>query len=128
MSTIALTTDTHDDLLLVRPGKWTLVVVTRLRSERRRFNELRREIAGISQKTLTSTLRDLERDGFILRTMFPTIPPRVDYELTELGHELLALADSWRRFADTHRQAVLSARIQYDQGGTDVAIHRVANS
>jgi len=128
MSTIALTTDTHDDLLLVRPGKWTLVVVTRLRSETRRFNELRREIVGISQKTLTSTLRDLERDGFILRTMFPTIPPRVDYELTELGHELLALADSWRRFADTHRQAVLSARIQYDQGGEEAAIRLVANS
>lgn len=128
MSTIALTTDTHDDLLLVRPGKWTLVVVTRLRSETRRFNELRREIVGISQKTLTSTLRDLERDGFILRTMFPTIPPRVDYELTELGHELLALADSWRRFADTHRQAVLSARIQYDQGGEEAAIRLVASS
>jgi len=128
MSTIALTTDTHDDLLLVRPGKWTLVVVTRLRSETRRFNELRREIVGISQKTLTSTLRDLERDGFILRTMFPTIPPRVDYELTELGHELLALADSWRRFADTHREAVLSARIQYDQGGEEAAIRLVANS
>ena len=128
MSTIALTTDTHDDLLLVRPGKWTLVVVTRLRSETRRFNELRREIVGISQKTLTSTLRDLERDGFILRTMFPTIPPRVDYELTELGHELLALADSWRRFADTHREAVLSARIQYDQGGEEAAIRLVASS
>jgi len=128
MSTIALIADTHDDLLLVRPGKWTLVVVTRLRSETRRFNELRRDIAGISQKTLTSTLRDLERDGFILRTMFPTIPPRVDYELTELGHELLALADSWRRFADTHRQAVLSARIQYDRGGEEAAIRLVASS
>ena len=128
MSTIALIADTHDDLLLVRPGKWTLVVVTRLRSETRRFNELRRDIAGISQKTLTSTLRDLERDGFILRTMFPTIPPRVDYELTELGHELLALADSWRRFADTHRQAVLSARIQSDQGGEEAAIRLVASS
>lgn len=62
--------------------KWSLYIIATLRSGTRRFNELRREIEGISQRMLTLTLRGLERDGLITRTMFPTIPPRVDYELT----------------------------------------------
>lgn len=105
----------HEELLVVRPGKWTLVVVTRLRVEKRRFSELKRDIGGISQKTLTATLRDLERDGFISRTLYPTIPPRVDYELTALGHEFLELADGWRRFARKHRATVEAARSRFDE-------------
>jgi DNA-binding HxlR family transcriptional regulator len=84
--------------LLARIGdKWTLLVVRELSDGPRRFSELRRALGSISQKMLTTTLRTLERDGFVTRTVFPTIPPRVDYELTALGHDLrqpvAALAD-----------------------------------
>lgn len=102
------------ELLVVRPGKWTLVVVNELRQGSRRFNQLRRALGGISQKTLTLTLRDLERDGFISRTAYATIPPRVDYALTALGHDLLRLADDWQQFALRNRAAVEEARQRFD--------------
>jgi DNA-binding HxlR family transcriptional regulator len=77
--------------VLERVGdKWTVLVVSTLGDGPKRFNELRRSIASISQRMLTLTLRGLERDGLVTRTVFPTVPPRVDYELTELGHSLLA--------------------------------------
>ena len=107
-------TEPENELLVVRPGKWTLVVISELRDGSRRFNQLRRMMGGISQKTLTVTLRELERDGFISRRAYATIPPRVEYALTGLGEELLALADGWRLFARTHRHAVLEARSRYD--------------
>lgn len=115
------------DVLMVRPGKWTLTVVTLLRGETRRFNELRREAGGISQKTLTATLRDLERDGFVTRTMYGTIPPRVDYELTELGRELLDLADGFRQFALRNRLRVEAARERFDAAGGEPAIRLAAS-
>jgi len=115
MQAITVEPHSHEELLVVKPGKWTLVVVTRLRVEKRRFSELKRDIGSISQKTLTATLRDLERDGFISRTLYPTIPPRVDYELTALGYDFLELADSWKRFARKHRQAVEAARSRFDE-------------
>lgn len=102
------------ELLAVRPGKWTLVVIVQLRRGTMRFNELRRNMGGVPQKSLSQTLRELERDGFITRTAFATIPPRVDYDLTELGRELLALADDWQRFALRNRDAVEEARRQFD--------------
>ncbi|WDR07044.1 helix-turn-helix domain-containing protein [Devosia rhodophyticola] len=105
----------HEPLLVVKPGKWTLVVITQLRAERHRFNELRRGIGAITQKTLTSTLRELERDGFVTRTIYPSIPPRVEYELTDLGRAFLELADGWRRFADKHRDSVEAARQRFDE-------------
>src|SRR5690242_5981061 len=75
--------------LLSRIGdKWTVLVVQTLGSGSKRFNELRREIPTVSQRMLTLTLRNLERDGLVNRTVTPTIPPRVDYELTELGRSL----------------------------------------
>jgi len=75
--------------LLSRIGdKWTVLVVQTLGDGPRRFNELRREIPSVSQRMLTLTLRNLERDGLVNRTVTPTIPPRVDYELTELGRSL----------------------------------------
>jgi DNA-binding HxlR family transcriptional regulator len=75
--------------LLSRIGdKWTALVVQTLADGPRRFNELRREIPSVSQRMLTLTLRNLERDGLVSRTVTPTIPPRVDYELTELGDSL----------------------------------------
>ena len=108
-------------VLTTKPGKWTLTVITLLRAETLRFNELKR-VGGISQKTLTMTLRDLERDGFITRTMYATIPPRVDYELTVLGRDLLALADSLRDFADRNGAEVQAARDRFDASGGDPVI------
>src|ERR1700736_5486935 len=76
--------------VLARVGdKWTVLVVTVLGDGPKRFNELRRALGSISQRMLTLTLRGLERDGLVTRTVFPTIPPRVDYALTRLGHSLL---------------------------------------
>ena len=65
--------------------KWSMLLVMTLADSPKRFNQLRREVPDISQKMLTITLRGLERDGFVTRTVFPSIPPRVDYELTDLG-------------------------------------------
>src|SRR6201746_2534405 len=76
--------------VLSRVGdKWTVLVVSTLGDGPKRFNELRRALGSISQRMLTLTLRALERDGLVTRTVFPTVPPRVDYELTDLGRSLL---------------------------------------
>lgn len=121
MSTLS-TSSQHDfDVLTVKPGKWTLTVITLLRGEARRFNEIKRA-GGISQKTLTMTLRELERDGFVTRTMFATIPPRVDYELTALGRELLGLADRLREFADRNGALVEAARARFDASGGEPVV------
>ena len=78
--------------ILSRIGdKWSVIVVIELHSGTRRFSELRRTLHGISQKMLTTSLRGLERDGFITRTIYPTVPPKVEYQLTELGRELAIL-------------------------------------
>jgi DNA-binding HxlR family transcriptional regulator len=114
---------TADEVLQVRPGKWTLTIGTLLRSEKLRFNELRRVTGGISQKTLT--LLELERDGFVQRTMFAAIPPRVDYELTELGRGLLELADSLSVFALRNRAEIEEARRKYDATGGEPAIRLI---
>ncbi len=106
--------DLSEKKLMVRPSKWTLIVVTSLRGERLRFNELRRSIGTISQKILTTTLRELERDGFVSRTLYATIPPRVEYELTDLGQDLLKLADQLEVFFRAHRAQVEEARRRFD--------------
>lgn len=119
---IIVTTSAHDlAVLTAKRGKWTLTVITLLRDEPLRFNELKRA-GGISQKTLTVTLRDLERDGFITRTMFATIPPRVDYELTAMGRDLLGLADALRDFAERNGAGVLAARERFDANGGDPVV------
>jgi DNA-binding HxlR family transcriptional regulator len=114
MTQSSLEPDFDPELLSIRPGKWTLVVIVQLRSGTMRFNELRRNMGGVPQKSLSQTLRELERDGFISRRAYATIPPRVEYDLTDLGRELLALADDWQRFAQRHRQAVEEARRLFD--------------
>jgi DNA-binding HxlR family transcriptional regulator len=105
--------------VLARIGdKWTVFVVGLLANGPMRFNAIRRTVGGISQRMLTLTLRGLERDGLVTRTVYPTIPPRVDYALTPLGctliEPLLALAD-WAR---KHEAAVEAARTRFDVART----------
>ena len=102
-----------NDVLSQIGGKWTIFVITSLSEGPMRFGELRRHIDGVSQKMLTQTLRDLERDGFVTRTVTPSIPPRVDYELTEMGRELrepLSVSGKW---AVANRQRVEDARVRF---------------
>lgn len=97
--------------VLARVGdKWTVLVVTFLGDGPKRFSELQRAVAGISQKMLTTTLRNLERDGFCTRKVFPTVPPRVDYELTKLGRDLLVPVRTLVDWAVTNRQRLEAAR------------------
>jgi DNA-binding HxlR family transcriptional regulator len=101
--------------ILARVGdKWTVLVVGLLGGGPMRFSELRRAVEGISQKMLTTTLRTLERDGFCTRTVFPTVPPRVDYELTELGRDLLVPVKALGEWAVANRERVDSARRRFD--------------
>jgi len=95
--------------------KWTALVMGILAQyERRRFNELRRMIGGISQKMLTQTLRDLERDGLVKRTIYAEIPPRVEYELTTLGQTLCVPLGSLTQWAHDHMDEVRRAQAAFD--------------
>ena len=80
----------------------------------RRHSQLSREIAGVSQKMLTQTLRGLERDGLVTRTVTPAVPVRVDYELTALGHNLAPVMSAIKHWAETHMNDVLAARSEHD--------------
>ena len=101
--------------LLARIGdKWTVLVVTTLGEGSRRFNELRREIPSVSQRMLTLTLRNLERDGLVNRTVTPTIPPRVDYELTGLGQSLLQPITGLAQWALDNVDAIHDAHARFD--------------
>ncbi len=102
------------DLLAQVGDKWTIMVIRSLGEGAMRFNELQRSIAGISQKMLTATLRTLERNGFVSRTIFPTAPPRVDYELTELGRELLVPVAAIAQWAQTNQPRIEAARARFD--------------
>lgn len=95
--------------------KWSLYIIATLANGVMRFNELKREIDGISQRMLTLTLRGLERDGLITRTMYPTIPPRVDYELTALGMTLLEPVMSLVNWANTNKLAISAAHRRFDE-------------
>jgi DNA-binding HxlR family transcriptional regulator len=102
--------------ILSRVGdKWSVLVVKLLGDGSLRFNELRHRIGGISQKMLTTTLRGLERDGFVTRTVTPTIPPRVDYELTELGQDLLVPVKALANWALRNESNVRQARDRFDR-------------
>ena len=102
--------------ILSRVGdKWSVLVVKLLGDGSLRFNELRHRIGGISQKMLTTTLRGLERDGFVTRTVTPSIPPRVDYELTELGRSLWEAVKPLGEWAQGHVQHITRARAAYDK-------------
>jgi DNA-binding HxlR family transcriptional regulator len=101
--------------LLSRIGdKWTVLVVRTLGEGSRRFNELRREIPSVSQRMLTLTLRNLERDGLVSRTVTPSIPPRVDYELTELGRSLQKPICGLATWATENVDAIHAAQGRFD--------------
>jgi DNA-binding HxlR family transcriptional regulator len=101
--------------ILDRVGdKWSLTVVAELGQGSRRFTELKRGIPGISQRMLTVTLRGLERDGLVNRTVYPVVPPRVDYELTDLGRTLLDRAWALMNWALVHMDDIDKARLDYD--------------
>jgi DNA-binding HxlR family transcriptional regulator len=101
--------------VLARVGdKWSVLVVTRLGGGPLRFNELRRSIGGISQRMLTLTLRGLERDGLVTRSVFPTIPPRVEYALTALGRDLLQPVAALGDWALRNQAKIARAREQFD--------------
>ena len=101
--------------ILARVGdKWSVFVIMLLGGGPRRFNEIKRMVGGISQRMLTLTLRGLERDGLVTRTVFPTIPPRVDYELTDLGRGLSKPVEALGKWAFDHRTEIESARTKFD--------------
>jgi DNA-binding HxlR family transcriptional regulator len=94
--------------------KWSLLVIALLDRRRLRFTELRREIDGVSQRMLTVTLRQLERDGLVRRTVHPVVPPRVDYELTPLGMSLHETIQSLVTWTESHQREIAAARSAYD--------------
>ncbi|MFI0719501.1 winged helix-turn-helix transcriptional regulator [Streptomyces sp. NPDC021224] len=95
--------------------KWTTLVVTALAEGPQRYAELARRIAGVSQKMLTQTLRALERDGLLTRTVTPEVPVRVDYELTAIGRDLLPVLAAVKEWSERNMPVVLTAREAYDE-------------
>ena len=97
-------------------GKWTSLMILGLAEGPRRFSQLRRFIPDISQRMLTQTLRDLQRDGYLTRTVYPTQPPSVEYALTPLGRSFLALLRSLVQWSTENHKAIRAARTAYDAG------------
>ncbi|MGW0519569.1 winged helix-turn-helix transcriptional regulator [Crossiella sp. NPDC003009] len=95
--------------------KWTIPVIGQLRDRTLRFSELHRAVTGISQRMLTLTLRQLERDGLLTRTAHPSVPPRVEYTLTPLGRTLLDAAEGLGEWADAHRHEIGDNQRRYDE-------------
>lgn len=102
-------------ILAIVGDKWSVLIVGQLRDGSRRFSELHRAVTGISQRMLTLNLRHLERDGLVSRTVHASVPPRVDYELTELGRTLLDAVVALGDWATTHRVDILEHRRRYDE-------------
>jgi DNA-binding HxlR family transcriptional regulator len=95
--------------------KWSLLAIALLDRRVMRFTELKREIDGISQRMLSRTLRQLERDGIVERTVYPTVPPRVDYALTEMGRSLHATTKALVVWTEAHQERIAAARSAYDE-------------
>jgi DNA-binding HxlR family transcriptional regulator len=101
--------------------KWTVLIVVLLGDGPKRFNEIKRMVGGISQRMLTFTLRGLERDGLVTRTVFPTTPQRVDYELTKLGSTLWEAVEPLGSWARAHLSEILTSRKQFDEKDAKVS-------
>ena len=107
------------DILNRIGDKWSVMVVGHLKSGPRRFSQLRRAIDGVSQRMLTLTLRNLERDGLVTRTVYPQIPPRVEYALTDLGVTLTGPIGALWDWAAAHQNAIGRARTAYDRAAAE---------
>ncbi|MBC6470452.1 winged helix-turn-helix transcriptional regulator [Actinomadura alba] len=117
--TLKVTDDCPVRDVLDRVGdKWSVLIVVLLGRRTHRFGELHRAIEGISQRMLTLTLRALVRDGLVTRTAHATVPPRVDYELTEMGRTLLVPLSALDEWANAHRDDIRAARERHDRGTT----------
>ena len=103
------------EILNLIGDKWTTLVIGLLDGHTMRFSELRRQIGGISQKMLTQTLRNPERDGLVERTVYAEVPPRVEYALTPLGETLTKPLNALMAWAETHLEAVAEAQETYDR-------------
>jgi DNA-binding HxlR family transcriptional regulator len=111
--------------ILNRVGdKWSVLVIVLVGDHPMRFNDLKRAIDGISQRMLTVTLRGLERDGVVKRTVYPTNPPQVEYELTPVGRTLLEPVTVLAEWAQGHRAEVQRARDAFDRGAAKKAVLR----
>ena len=106
------------DVLSSVGDKWTIMVVGALSKGQLRYNEIRRRVSGISQRMLTLTLKRLEADGIVTRTLFPSVPPRVDYELTELGQTLRAALVPLHLWAARNKQIIAENRAKSGSGTT----------
>ncbi|HET9422198.1 MAG TPA: helix-turn-helix domain-containing protein [Nocardioides sp.] len=104
--------------------KWSLLVISLLEDRTLRFTELRRQIDGISQRMLTVTLRQLERDGLVCRTVYPVVPPRVEYCLSPMGHTLLGTIQELVTWTEAHQQEIAQARAEFDaaRAGTEAEV------
>jgi DNA-binding HxlR family transcriptional regulator len=107
------------DILGTIGSKWSILVIRVLSDGPMRFSDLRRAVSAVTQKVLTATLRDLERDGFVARTVTPTKPPRVDYALTRLGRDLMEPVNTLAHWALDHRARVRAARAAFDGRTTE---------
>ncbi|NNG38963.1 helix-turn-helix transcriptional regulator [Flexivirga sp. ID2601S] len=96
-------------------NKWAVLIMSRLSERSMRYSELSKDIAGISEKMLTQTLRALERDGFVVRTVTPSVPPRTDYDLTESGRSLSVVITQLKSWAETHIDVIEIAQREYDR-------------
>ncbi|MER7705958.1 helix-turn-helix domain-containing protein [Kitasatospora sp. NPDC097605] len=112
------------DLLNRLGDRWTVLVVVELAQGVRRFRELQRAVPGISQRMLTLTVRRLERDGLVSRTVHPTVPPQVEYELTPLGHSLTHLVRAMADWSYDHHDAIADSRQAWDAANPDSELAR----
>jgi len=103
-----------NDIISLVGDKWSVLIIVLLGSGKQRFSDIKRRVDGISQKMLTVTLRGLERDGYVTRTVYPTIPPRVEYELTDLGRDLLVPIRALGQWALANHDRVKRNRAAYD--------------
>jgi DNA-binding HxlR family transcriptional regulator len=111
----AFDADCPTRVVLDRIGdKWTVLVVSALSTGTLRFTQLRARVGNVAPKVLTQTLRALERDGILTRTVYAQVPPRVEYQLTELGHSLVTPIAAIQEWAESHVSHVLAARENYD--------------
>lgn len=105
-------------VLEIISSKWNVLTIAALSDGGRHYGEIRRRIEGISQKMLTQTLRQLERDGLVARCAHPTVPPSVEYELTPIGHSVLKHLVEMRLWVDLHYHEIEQARMKYDEEST----------